>query len=43
MVSRDLTKVLNDRYPDETQTRDYLDELATLTHPGWLPGTEERD
>ena len=33
MVSRDLTKALNDRYPDETLTRDYLDQLATLTHP----------
>lgn len=32
MVSRDLTKVLNDRFPSETQTRDYLDQLATLTH-----------
>jgi hypothetical protein len=32
MVSRDLARVLNDRYPDETQARDYLDQLATLTH-----------
>ena len=31
MVTRDLTKVLNDQYPAETQTRDYLDQLATLT------------
>jgi tetratricopeptide (TPR) repeat protein len=30
MVSRDLTKVLKDRYPDESQTRDYLDELTVL-------------
>jgi len=31
MVSRDLTKVLNDRYADETRTRDYLDQLTSLT------------
>ena len=31
MVTRDLTKVLNDQYPDETKTREYLDQLATLT------------
>ena len=31
MVTRDLTKVLNERYPAETETRDYLDQLATLT------------
>ena len=31
MVSRDLTKVLNDQYPAETKTREYLDQLATLT------------
>ena len=31
MVSRDLTKVLNDRYPDETQTRDYIDQLSALS------------
>ncbi len=31
MVSRDLAKVLNDRYSDTTQTRDYLDQLASLT------------
>lgn len=31
MVTRDLTKVLNDQYPAETETRDYLDELAMLT------------
>ena len=28
MVSRDLTRVLNERYSSETQTRDYLDHLA---------------
>jgi hypothetical protein len=31
MVSRDLTKVLNERYSAETETRDYLDQLAELT------------
>lgn len=36
MVTRDLTKVLNERYPAETETRDYLDQLATLTA---LPAT----
>jgi hypothetical protein len=30
MVSRDLTKVLKDRYSDEPVTKSYLDELATL-------------
>ncbi len=30
MVSRDLVKVLNERYPGETQTHGYLDQLATL-------------
>jgi hypothetical protein len=32
MVSRDLTKVLNDRYPGETQTQDYLDQLTSLAN-----------
>jgi hypothetical protein len=31
MVTRDLTKVLNERYADETRTRDYLDQLTSLT------------
>jgi hypothetical protein len=31
MVTRDLTKVVSDQYPAETETRDYLDHLATLT------------
>lgn len=31
MVSRDLTKVLNDRYPNEQQTHDYLDQLTMLS------------
>ena len=30
MVSRDLTKVLNDRYAGETQTQAYLDQLTSL-------------
>ena len=32
MVSRDLTKVIHERYEGETQARDYLDRLAALTH-----------
>jgi tetratricopeptide (TPR) repeat protein len=31
MVSRDLTKVLRDRYPDEPLTRSYLDELSAVS------------
>lgn len=31
MVSRDLTKVLNDCYPAEAETRDYLEQLGTLS------------
>ena len=31
MVSRDLTKVLDDRYPAEAETRDYLERLGTLS------------
>ena len=31
MVSRDLTKVLNDRYPAEAETQDYLEQLSTLS------------
>jgi hypothetical protein len=31
MVSRDLTKVLNEPYPNETETQDYLDQLEALT------------
>jgi hypothetical protein len=33
MVSRDLAKVLNDRYSDATQTRDYREQLASLASP----------
>jgi hypothetical protein len=32
MVSRDLTKVLKDRYAGEAQTRDYLDQLTSLAN-----------
>jgi hypothetical protein len=32
MVSRDLTKVLHDRYSSEVQTQDYLDQHTSLTH-----------
>jgi hypothetical protein len=31
MVSRDLTKVLNERYPDEPTTTTYLDQIHGLT------------
>jgi hypothetical protein len=32
VVSRDLTKVLNDRYSGQTQTQDYLDQLTSLAN-----------
>jgi hypothetical protein len=32
MVSRDLAKVLKTHYADETQTRDYLDQLESVAH-----------
>jgi hypothetical protein len=31
MVSRDLTRVLKDRYPNEPVTKSYLDELSTIS------------
>jgi len=31
MVSRDLTRVLNERYPAKSSTRDYLDRLHVLS------------
>jgi hypothetical protein len=31
MVSRDLTRVLNDQYPDEPETQAYLDQLHALS------------
>ena len=31
MVSRDLTRVLNDQYPADTKTQDYLDHLRVLS------------
>jgi hypothetical protein len=37
MVSRDLTRVLNDRYPAEAGTRRYLDQLAALAEVSKLP------
>jgi hypothetical protein len=37
MVSRDLTRVLNERYPTETGTRQYLDHLHTLSEASELP------
>jgi hypothetical protein len=33
MVSRDLTKVLNDRYSTATETQDYLERLNVLSAP----------
>ena len=32
-VSRDLTKVLNDRYAGETQTQNYPGQLTSLSGP----------
>jgi hypothetical protein len=32
MVSRDLTKVLNDKYPKEAETRAFFDQIHALTH-----------
>ena len=31
MVSRDLTRVLNDRYPSEPETHAYLDQIHALS------------
>ena len=31
MVSRDLTRVLNDQYPSEPQTQAYLDQIHALS------------
>jgi hypothetical protein len=31
VVTRDLTKVLNERYSAESKTRNYLDQVAALT------------
>ena len=31
MVSRDLTKILNDQYPKEPEAQAYLDQLHTLS------------
>ena len=37
MASRDLTRVLNDRYPTEAGTRKYLDQLHALSEASKLP------
>ena len=37
MASRDLTKVLNDRYPAATGTQQYLDHLHVLSEGSKLP------
>ena len=34
MVSRDLTRVLNDKYANEPETQAYLDQLHTLSFVG---------
>jgi tetratricopeptide (TPR) repeat protein len=36
MVSRDLTKVLKERYPDESSTKGYLGKLHAITRSGKL-------
>ena len=37
MASRDLTRVLNDRYPAEADTKQYLDQLHALSETSKLP------
>ena len=37
MASRDLTKVLSDQYRDEAGTREYLDQLHTLSEKAKQP------
>jgi hypothetical protein len=37
MASRDLTRVLNERYSTETATRNYLDQLHVLSEASKLP------
>jgi hypothetical protein len=37
MATRDLTKILSDRYPTEPGTKHYLDQLHTLTEASKLP------
>lgn len=36
MVSRDLTRILRDRYPGEPTTRPFLDHLQTFSHSSAL-------
>jgi len=36
MVSRDLTRVLKDRYPKESVTKTYLEELSAVSHAAEL-------
>jgi transcriptional regulator with XRE-family HTH domain len=36
MVSRDLTRVLKDRYPNEPVTKTYLEELTAISHAAEL-------
>jgi hypothetical protein len=37
MVSRDLTRVLRDRYPDEPSTKDYLEKVRLISQAHDLP------
>jgi len=37
MASRDLTKILSDRYPTEPGTKSYLDQLHVLSEASKLP------
>jgi hypothetical protein len=37
MASRDLTRVLNERFPAESGTKNYLDQLHTLSEASKLP------
>jgi hypothetical protein len=42
MVSRDLTRVLKERYPKESLTRAYLDNLAGIGQDKELPFNQNR-
>jgi len=37
MASRDLTRVLNERFPTEPGTKNYLDQLYALSEASKLP------
>jgi hypothetical protein len=42
MVSRDLTRVLNERYPYEQATAEYLEELTTVSQMAELVRSPNR-